>query len=205
MTGSEKPRPTKRGRETLEAIDAAARKVIAKKGFLKMRVADILAEAGRSPASFYNYYDSKEALLENWARQFQVDARVRAQANRKLVGREPRQRVEASARAHWETYRERLAEMVGVFQLAMVNDDFARVWDELCEEAISGITEEVVRAQERGYCPGVDPRLTATAIVGMLNMFSYDKLANGGAAGVDDEACIATLTEIWFRAVYWRE
>lgn len=204
MADPAKGRPTRRGRETLEAIDAAARKVIAEKGFLKMRVADILAEAGRSPASFYNYYDSKEALLERWARRFQDEARARAQAGRQVAGREPRERVAASARAHWETYREWLAEMVGVFQLAMVNDDFAQVWDELCAEAIAGIAEEVTRAQERGYCPGVDPHLTATAIVGMMNMFSYEKLANGRAADVDDEACVATLTEIWYRAVYWR-
>lgn len=201
---TETTRPTRRGRETLEAIDAAARKVIAEKGFLKMTVADIVKEAGRSPASFYNYYDSKEALLEHWALQFQVEARARMEAAEQGAGKDPRERVEAAARAHWETYRERLAEMVGVFQLAMINDEFAEVWDRLCEEPVAGIAQSVERAQERGYCPGVNPGLVARAIVAMLNLFCYESLANGRAAHVDDEACIATLAEVWYRSVYWR-
>ena len=203
MTSTQAPRPTKRGRQTLEAIDAAARKVIAEKGFLKMTVADIVKEAGKSPASFYNYYDSKEALLEHWAREFQVEARERLEAAQRQVGKDPRERVEVAARAHWDTYRARLAEMIGVFQLAMINDDFARVWDEICAEAEGGIAHAVERAQERGYCPGVDPRLTARAIVAMLNMFCYENLANGRSADVDDEACIATLADAWYHAIYW--
>ncbi|WP_182358617.1 TetR/AcrR family transcriptional regulator [Tomitella gaofuii] len=195
-------KPTRRGRATQEAIDAAARKVIAEKGFLKMTVSDIVKEAGKSPASFYNYYDSKEALLESWARQFQEEARRRVSEGER--GGDTRERVHAAARGHWETYREHLAEMVGVFQLAMINDDFARVWDELSREAVDGIVHGVSRAQEKGYCPGQDPRLVARAIVSMLHQFCYENLANGRAADADDEACIATLTEIWYRAVYWR-
>lgn len=203
MTTDQALKPTRRGRATQEAIDAAARKVIAEKGFLKMTVADIVREAGRSPASFYNYYDSKEALMESWARQFQWEARERvAKAER---GASIRKRVEAAARGHWETYREHLAEMVGVYQLAMINDEFATVWDELSAEAVDGIVHGVTRAQEHGFCPGQDPRLTARAIVSMLHQFCYENLANGRAASADDEACIATLTEIWYRAVYWTE
>jgi len=203
VSSTQAARPTRRGRETLEAIDAAARKVIAQKGFLKMTVADIVKEAGKSPASFYNYYDSREALLEHWAREFQEEARERLRAAERSVGKDPRERVEVAARAHWETYRARLAEMVGVFQLAMINDDFARVWDEICAEAEGRIAHGVEVAQERGYCPGVDARLTARAIVSMLNMFCYENLANGRAAEVDDDACVATLADAWFHAIYW--
>ena len=54
--------PTLRGRQTQAAIDAAARVVIARKGFLATTISDIAAEAGKSTASFYNYYDSKESM-----------------------------------------------------------------------------------------------------------------------------------------------
>lgn len=197
-------RPTIRGRETLAAIEAAARRVIVRKGFLKMTVADIAREAGRSPASFYNYYDSKERLLAHWAEEFRAEAKSRAEPAYRH-GVPPRERVLESARAHWRTYRERLAEMVGVFQLAMINDEFARFWRELCEDAIASVAESVVRAQREGYCPGIDPRLTASAIVAMLNQFCYDRLAGSGeGAGIDDEAAVRTLADIWYRAIYWR-
>lgn len=200
----EKPRPTRRGRETLEAIHAAARKVIGEKGFLKTTVADIVGEAGKSPASFYNYYDSKDALLEQWAREFQAEARRRFEVAIGGTHPDPYEQITASVRAHWETYRERLAEMVGVFQLAMINDDFARVWDELCGDLVAIIAHDVRRAQRKGYCPGADATLTARAIVSMLNMFSYDTLANGRAADADDERSIVTLADAWYHSVYWK-
>ena len=62
--------PTDRGRRTQAAIDAAARTVIARKGILAATIADIAAEAGRSTASFYNYYDSKEEMVREWALRF---------------------------------------------------------------------------------------------------------------------------------------
>lgn len=54
---------THRGRKTQDAIDAAARKVIARKRILATTIADIAAEAGRSTDSLHNYYDSKEAII----------------------------------------------------------------------------------------------------------------------------------------------
>ena len=72
--------PTLRGRQTQAAIDAAARAVVARKGILATTVADIAAEAGRSTASFYNYYDSKEAMVREWAVRFRDEARERSLA-----------------------------------------------------------------------------------------------------------------------------
>jgi AcrR family transcriptional regulator len=55
--------PTMRGRQTQAAIDAAARAVVARKGFLATRIVNIAVEAGQTAASFYNYYDSKESMV----------------------------------------------------------------------------------------------------------------------------------------------
>ena len=70
--------PTQRGRRTQAAIDAAARRVIARKGIFATTIADIAADAGRSAASFYNYYDSKEAMVRQWALRFRDEANHRA-------------------------------------------------------------------------------------------------------------------------------
>lgn len=197
-------KPTRRGRETQEAIHRAARKVISERGFLKMTVADIVKEAGKSPASFYNYYDSKEALLESWARQFQDAARQRLRVEDVAKG-SARERVRAAASAHWNTYRDHLAEMIGVYQLSMINDDFAKVWEDLSSEAVEGIEGGIRAAQRQGFCPTLDPFLAARAIVSMLHQFCYENLANGRDATADDKQCIETLTELWYRAVFWRE
>jgi AcrR family transcriptional regulator len=197
--------PTHRGRRTQAAIDAAARTVIARKGILATTIADIAAEAGRSAASFYNYYDSKEAMVRQWALRFRDEVNERALSVTQH-GLSNRERAYQAAAAHWHTYRNRLAEMISVSQLAMVNDDFAEHWAELCAIPISFIAESVTRAQTEGYCLGDDPQLIAEAIVAMFNQFCDIQLsARSATAEPDDQACIQTLTNIYYRAIYSKE
>jgi AcrR family transcriptional regulator len=201
------PLPTDRGRQTQVAIDTAARTVIARKGILATTIADIATEAGRSTASFYNYYDSKEAMVREWALRFRDELRERS----KPVtghGLSTREQAHQAAAAHWHTYKYRLAEMISVSQLAMVNDDFAQYWADICDIPTSFITEMVRRAQADGYCARDDPQLIAVAIVAMLNQFCYLQLADPASRRddePDDEACIATLTNIFYRAIYCKE
>jgi AcrR family transcriptional regulator len=193
--------PTHRGRRTQAAIDAAARTVIARKGILATTIADIAAEAGRSAASFYNYYDSKEAMVRRWALRFRDEANQRALTVTQH-GLSHRDRAHQAAAAHWHTYRNRLAEMISVSQLAMINDDFAQYWAEMCAIPISFIAETVRRAQAEGYCAGDDPQLIAEAIVAMFNQFCYIQLSGTRSGEPDDQACIQTLANIYYRAIY---
>ncbi|MDT5153824.1 MAG: hypothetical protein QOI01_5557 [Mycobacterium sp.] len=194
--------PTLRGRQTQAAIDAAARVVIARKGILATTIADIASEAGRSTASFYNYYDSKEAMVREWALRFRDEARERAKAAAEPT-LENRERAHRAVAAHWNTYRHGLAEMIGVSQLAMINDDFAQYWSEICELPISLITAMVKQAQREGFSTGDDPHLVAVAMVSMLNQFCYTQLSGDRATTpVDDDASIATLADVFYRTVY---
>jgi AcrR family transcriptional regulator len=191
--------PTHRGRRTQAAIDMAARTVIARKGILATTIADIAAEAGRSAASFYNYYDSKEAMVRQWALRFRDEITERARSVTEH-GLSDRERAYEAAAAQWWTYRNRLAEVISIYQLAMINDDFARYWADICATPIAFISESVRRAQAEGHCPDDDPRLIAEAILAMFYQFCYTQLAGGGEP--DDAACIRTLANIYYRAVH---
>lgn len=193
--------PTARGRQTQAAIDAAARNVVARKGILATTIADIAAEAGRSTASYYNYYDSKEAMVREWAVRFRDEARERARAAAE-PGLDDAARAHAAAAAHWHTYRHRLAEIIAISQLAMISDDFARYWSEICELPITLVTGMVEKAQERGCCAGDDAHLIAVALVSMLNQFCYTQLSGAGAQTADDDRCITTLAAIFYRTIY---
>lgn len=199
---------TQRGRATQAAIDTAARTLIARRGILATTVADIAAESGRSAASFYNYYDSKEDMLRQWALRFGDEAGRRA-ATVVRHGLSNAERAREVAAAHWTTYRNQLAEMIGVSQLAMVNDDFARYWADICSVPIEFITETVRRAQADGYCADDDPQLLAEALVALFNQFCFVQLSgigrDGAAPAPDDEACITTLANIFHRAIYFQE
>ncbi len=197
--------PTLRGRQTQAAIDAAARAVIARKGILATTISDIAAEAGKSTASFYNYYDSKEAMVREWAVRFRDEARDRSRAAEE-PGLTNLERSYQAAAAHWNTYRHQLAEMISVSQLAMVRDDFAEYWSDICSLPIGLITAMVKTAQRQGFCAAEDdPHLIAEAMVSMLNQFCYTQLAGNKAATVDDDVCITTLAKIFHRTIYHKE
>ena len=198
--------PTLRGRQTRAAIDASARAVIARKGILATTISDIAAEAGKSTASFYNYYDSKEAMVREWAVRFRDEARERSRAAAE-PGLTNWERSYEAAAAHWNTYRNRLAEIISVSQLAMINDDFAEYWADICSLPIGLITQMVKQAQRHGFCArGDDPHLVAVAMVSMLNQFCYTQLSGEAAAdAVADDACITTLANIFYRTIYHKE
>ena len=74
-------------------------------------------------------------------------------------------------------------------------------------EAITRIAEQIRRAQAEGYCPGVDPALTASALSAMLEHFCYIWLGQGGEQAdvqFDDERALDAVATIWVQAVYWR-
>ncbi len=64
---------TRKGRQTDVAFREAARAVFAREGYLNAKISDIAAEAGRSVASFYNYYDTKADLLIALAEEFHAE------------------------------------------------------------------------------------------------------------------------------------
>lgn len=135
-------------------------------------------------------------MVRQWAVRFRDEADERAQS---VTGHglSHRDRAHQAAAAHWHAYRNRLAEVISVSQLAMVNDDFARYCAEICAIPTSFIAETVRRAQAEGYCPGDDPRLIAEAIVAMFNQFCYLQLSGPqDAEAPDDRACIRTLANI---------
>src|ERR1700726_4977669 len=61
---------TAKGRQTRKAIEHAARKLFAERGFHGTTLADITSAAGKSPAVFYRYFADKEDLLAALAESF---------------------------------------------------------------------------------------------------------------------------------------
>ncbi len=205
MTASSRVQlPTLRGRQTQAAIDAAARSVIARKGILATTISDIAAEAGKSTASFYNYYDSKEAMVREWALRFRDEARERSRAAAE-PGLPNWERSYEAVAAHWYTYRHQLAEIISVSQLAMVSDDFAQYWNDICSLPIELITHMVKSAQQQGFCVDDDPTSSLSRWC-RCSTSSATHSCPGTSAGssVDDQACITTLANIFYRTIYHR-
>ncbi|HEX9065222.1 MAG TPA: TetR/AcrR family transcriptional regulator [Streptosporangiaceae bacterium] len=203
------PRPvkiTRKGRATDEAFRDAARTVFARDGYLNAKISDIAAEAGKSVASFYNYYDTKADLLITLAEEFHAEATQLAVLPYQ-AGLDSEAALREAVAGFWRTYAKRRGELIGVFQAAMCDPVFLDRWLDIRAEAVSRIARQIRQAQSEGYCPGADPVLTASALSAMLEHFCYIWLGQGGERAdvvFDDETAIATLATIWVRSVYWR-
>ena len=196
---------TRKGRQTDAAFRDAARAVFARDGYLNAKISDIADAAGRSVASFYNYYDTKADLLIALAEEFHAEATSMAVMPYR-AGLSSQDALREAVAGFWRTYAKRRGELIGIFQAAMIEGRFRDRWLELRREAIERIAAQIRAAQSDGYCPGVDPVLTASALSAMLEHFCYIWLGQGGDKDVafDDGRALDALATIWVRAVYWR-
>jgi len=197
---------TRKGRATDQAFREAARAVFARDGYLNARISDIAAEAGKSVASFYNYYDTKADLLADLAQEFHAEATEMAVLPCRS-GPAGQEAMREAVAGFWHTYARRRGELIGVFQAAMCDAEFRGRWLDIRAEAIASIAAEIRRAQAEGFCPGIDPVLSASALSAMLEHFCYIWLGQGGERAdvrFDEESAIDTLATIWVRSVYWR-
>jgi AcrR family transcriptional regulator len=196
---------TRKGRETDEAFRDAARIVFARDGYFNAKISDIAAAAGRSVASFYNYYDTKADLLIALAEEFHAEATAMAVLPYR-AGLSREDALREAVAGFWRTYGKRRGELIGIFQAAMIEGQFRDRWLEIRGEAVARIAAEIRRAQSEGYCPGLDPVLTASALSAMLEHFCYIWLGQGGEKDVpfDDERALDALATVWMKSVYWR-
>lgn len=182
-----------RSRRTEAALRDAARRLFVAKGYAETRITDITSEAGRAAGSFYRYFADKDALLRSLADEFDeaLHDRVvdRLGDDHRMAGTDD---VRRHVRVYWDTFREHLPEMVALFQASMLSEDFRRIHHGLRDRHVDGWTRHVCEA--RGAAADAEEdRLTALAIVSMLEYFCYHQIAET-SGHVDDEAAIETLT-----------
>ncbi|WP_067168574.1 TetR/AcrR family transcriptional regulator [Microtetraspora niveoalba] len=194
---------TPKGRRTEAAFLEAARQVFAEKGYFNAKISDIAQAAGKSPGSFYNYYENKEELLEALLEQFSAEV---LEESLKSQTDDPLEGIRGAVRAYWTTYRKYLAEMVGVFQMSMTDPVFADRWRENRAAGIRAVLAGIKHAEKDGYRVGLDQSTLASAIVSLLESFCWTWMAAGGDANVeppDDETAIETLSAIWYRTLHF--
>ncbi|MGB3302019.1 TetR/AcrR family transcriptional regulator [Gordonia sp. (in: high G+C Gram-positive bacteria)] len=191
-----------KGRQTEQTIKDAARTVFARDGYLNARIADIAEEAGKSPATLYNYFDDKSDILEVLLDDFLERAR--------LTTTEPLQdfsvsMLRDSIAAFWQTYTEFLPEMVGVTHAAATDPLFMDMWMRIREVGVRSFAHLAAAMQDNGRLdPSLDPYVVASALSSMLehscNLWLGTNAQGLGRPSSDEEA-INTITVLWSQAL----
>lgn len=197
-----------KGMRTEAAIKDAARRILARDGYVNAKIGDIAVEAGKAVGSFYQYFPNKEVLLLALAEEFRVALQVGIQPP-KDPSEDPFQNLRRTLRSFWTVYRAHGAVAVAVFQASMVRDEFAEIWQRIRQEGIRVSGTRIRLAQKLGFCTNVDPDLAASVLCSMIEFTCYNWTVQNGdltrieRENIDDEVLIETLTELAVRTINW--
>ena len=195
---------TAKGRQTRDAIDTAARKLFAERGFHGTTLADITSAAGKSPAVFYRYFADKEDLLAALAESFLHDIVAPSGVNIHLPDSPDDDAFfSAVVTGYWNMFKQNIGIMIAVAQLAATQPRFALVQNEFRRFGMHIVAASVRRAQEQGYGDELDPEHIAAAIALLFENFTTVFVGTSGLGlEISDEDAIATLSRIWKKTLY---
>lgn len=198
---------TAKGRQTRQAIEQAARKLFAERGFHGTTLADITSAAGKSAAVFYRYFTDKEDLLAALAESFLHEVVAPSGLSVHLPESPDDDAFFTSVvTGYWNMFKQNIGIMIAVAQLAATQQRFAAVQNEFRRFGMDLVAASVRRAQDQGYGAELHPQHTAAAIALLFENFTTVFVGPSGPAGlglnISDEDAIATLSTVWKKTLY---
>jgi TetR/AcrR family transcriptional regulator, ethionamide resistance regulator len=187
-----------------EAILNATEALLANTALQDLSVAQIIAEAGISRATFYFYFGSKFAVVAALVQQSIEEIYAAAQPT---LRSDPgpariaalRQRIDNSADV-WDTHRPVLGATVENWQ---VYPELGALWLEMIGGLTNAITAEIVHERALGNCPpGPDARALAALLAWTTERCLYLLGKEYMVAPKDRAACLDGLTQTWLHVMY---
>lgn len=188
-----------KGLQTRQAIEDAARKLFAQRGFHGTTLADITAEAGKSPAVFYRYFVDKEDLLACLAESFLQDVVERPTLPDGAASvSDDKDFFTTAVNIYWRMFKPHIGIMVAIDQLAATQPRFALLQQQFRRFGMDIVGASVRTAQRQGYAGELDADHVALAIALLFERFTSVSLS----AGLSDDAAVTTLATIWKKTLY---
>ena len=193
---------TDRGDRTRSSLIAAARTVFAAKGYVEATVEDIVLEAQVARGTYYTYFPDKLAIFRVISTQISQEVSDAMRIGRHGSGGSI-EGLAYSIRKYVEIYRANAA-MYGLTEQVATIDPVTQE-DRLERRRVHSqrISAAIRRWQRSGLADSaLEPESTAAALLSMTNNFCYWWLV--GHEEYDEEQAVATITNIWVRALKLR-
>ncbi|MCX2934801.1 TetR/AcrR family transcriptional regulator [Mycobacterium sp. CVI_P3] len=195
-----------KGVETRSALETAARKLFADRGFHATTVLEITSLAGKSPAAFYRYFDDKQHLLATLAESFLQEVLLPYGAQVRLPESPHDTRAfEFMVARYWDVFKPETGILAAVHQLAPTQPRFAQTQARIRQFSIDVVTATVERAQQHGYADDLNAHDIALALAALFEQFSTEVLQPNLAhwePKITDDAAVLALATIWKKTLY---
>jgi AcrR family transcriptional regulator len=168
---------SRKGLQTRSRLLEAAKEVFEENGFLEARISDIAERANLSHGSFYHYFESKDEIFREVARQLEEKVSSHCVVDSGLVDPTTdsslRQRLETSVRRFLADYRDEAA-MMGVIEQVCRYDEKVRTARLVQQGPYMQQAEEAIgRMQRLGLADrDLDPVISASALAAMVSRFA---------------------------------
>jgi len=186
------------------AIFEATEKLLAEHSLQDLSVAQIIAEAGLSRATFYFYFGSKYSVVGSLLGRItdEIFEFVQPYVSRDPGG-DPREALEKSLRAAIEIWQRHRPTLRATMQHWSTNDEIGRQWTAGVELFTAAIAEQIERDREAGVAPdGPAARQLAAVLLWGPQHCRY--AAGLGVDGylADERAAFEPLLAMWTRSIY---
>ncbi len=178
--------------------------LLAERPLDEITVFDVIAGAGVSRATFYLYFESKNAAVAALAED--VIERIYADLWEPFItGAEPPSELLLTQHfietmAIWREHRAVLMAAAGAWR---ADPNAFYQWGALWTRLVNDTTAYIERAREAGLAPaGLDAGALAATLVWLDESALYLAFTGGSPQLRDDDLLAATLAAVWMRAIY---
>lgn len=191
-------------RDVRDRILQATERLLGKRRFDELSVADILEASGVSRASFYFYFEGKHAVLADLVRGAVEQGLGAAQPwlEHEQHG-SPEEAVRQGIRGGAQLWRERAPVLRAIVENWRSDPALSALWTELMDRFTRETIQRIERDRELGAAPEseLDPALLASTLTWLGERLYY--LAAIGQAPFDQEdRLVDALAEVWLALVY---
>ena len=191
-------------RDVRGAILAATERLLSERPLDAITVLDVIEAAGVSRASFYIYFESKNAAVATLAEE--VTERIYKNLWEPFIaGAEPPS--EALMTQHWlETlalWREHRAVLVAAAEAWRAAPEAFYQWGTVWTRYVEDTRAYIARARARSEAPSeLDADTLANALIWLNENALYMAFTRTAPELADDERLARTMAGIWMRAIY---
>lgn len=187
-----------------QAVCEATERLLATRRFSDLSVADILAEAGVSRASFYFYFASKYAALSAVSERAIDDVYAVSQSwLQRADGEPPLSALEEAMHGALTQWRTHGPVLRAVVEATVSAPQIDALWHRLIGRFVSAATAQIERERDAGVAPdGMDAQTLAAMLTWMTERALYLAVSASAPQFADEDRLAQTLAGVWWRAIY---
>ncbi len=184
------------------AVLRAAERLLADASLEDLTVGQLASEAGVSRASFYFYFESKQAVLAALLDAVVGEVSEAAAPWLERAGTHPPEALRQAVAGSVDVWRRHGAVLRAAVESSRSSPEIGELWRSQVGAFIDAAAAQIQRDRDAGEAPadGLDPHALAAALIWMNERTFYVMTLEGDRAG--DAQLVETITAIWLRSVY---